>query len=224
MSQARLVETRTPRDPEGMVLVLHGGASRSGHMAVSPTQLSVLRMIPVAKRLARAGCGRLAVFRLLNSYRGWDTEHTPVHDVAWAMRELRERYGDRPAALVGHSLGGRAALMAGREDGVRSIVALNPWVYPNDDVDLSGRRVLFVHGTADRIAVPERTRVVAERLARRTDVGFISVPGAKHAMLRQGSVFEEATADFVTASLLGTAPSGEGAVARVLVGESWVSL
>lgn len=222
--EPRLVETRAPRDPDGIVLVLHGGASRAGHMAVSPTQLSVLRMIPIAKRLAHAGRGRLAVFRLLNSYRGWDTQHTPVHDVAWAMDGLRQRYGDRATALVGHSLGGRAALMAGREDGVRSIVALNPWVYPNETIDLTGRRVLFVHGTADRIATPDRSRAVAERLARSTDVGFISVPGAKHAMLRQGSVFEEAAVDFVTATLLGTTPSSGSAVARVLAGESWVSL
>ncbi len=99
---------------------------------VSPTQLSVLRMIPVAHRIARAGAGRLAVFRLLNSYRGWDASHTPLDDVAWALGQVRERFGHLPACLVGHSLGGRAALLAGGAEEVRSVVALNPWVYPTD--------------------------------------------------------------------------------------------
>ena len=50
----RLIEVRVPERPEGVVLVLHGGASRRRRMMVSPTQLSVLRMIPVARRVARA--------------------------------------------------------------------------------------------------------------------------------------------------------------------------
>lgn len=182
--------------------MLHGGASRSGEMMVSPTQLSVLRMIPIARRIALAGRGRLAVFRLLNSTRGWDTRHTPVHDVEWAMGQLRERFGVLPTALVGHSLGGRAALLAGDQECVRSIVALNPWVYPTDDVDLTGRRVLIVHGLADRIASPDRSATVAKRLARTTHVEYVTVPEAKHAMLRHGGRFERAATDFVTSTLL----------------------
>lgn len=218
----RLVDVRTPRDPEGVVLVLHGGAAREGRPMVSPTQLSVVRMVPVARRLARAGGGRLAVHRLLNTYRGWDSEHTPVDDARRALATLRQRYADRPVALVGHSLGGRAALLAGQADGVAAVVALNPWVYPSDDADLTGRRVLVVHGTDDRIALPARAEAVARRLARRADVGFVRVPGGKHAMLRQGSVFERAAADFVTAALLG-ARIDDGPVARVLAGEAFTS-
>ena len=110
---ARLITTRAPRNPEGLVLVLHGGASRRDRPEVSPTQLSVLRMIPIAQRIARAGRGRLAVVRLLNSVRGWDTRHTPVEDVRWALEQLRSEYDGLPTCLVGHSLGGRAALLAG---------------------------------------------------------------------------------------------------------------
>jgi hypothetical protein len=58
------------------VLVLHGGASRGDRMMVSPTQLSVVRIVPTAKAAARAGNGRLAVYRLLNTWRGWDGDHT----------------------------------------------------------------------------------------------------------------------------------------------------
>jgi alpha-beta hydrolase superfamily lysophospholipase len=202
VTSARLIETHVPRRPDGVVLVLHGGAGRRGDPAVSPTQLSVLRMVPVASRIARAGRGRLAVFRLLNSARGWDDAHTPVDDVAYAMGELRSRFGGLPAALVGHSLGGRAALLAGGEEDVRAIVALNPWVYPQDDADLSGRRVLIVHGTDDRVALPERSRAVARNLARRCEVEYVEVPGGRHAMLRHGREFERLASGFVTQTLM----------------------
>ncbi|MGZ4455337.1 MAG: alpha/beta hydrolase [Nocardioides sp.] len=224
-AEPRLLPTRVPARPTGAVLLLHGGAQRPGRPAVSPTQLSVLRMVPVAHRVARAGQGRLAVFRLLNSYRGWDTTHTPIDDVAWALGQLRDRLGDLPTSLVGHSLGGRAALLAGHHEGVRSVVALNPWLYPDDDADLTGRRVLFVHGTEDRIASPAHAARVASRLGRRADVGYVAVPGAKHAMLRQGSFFERAAARFVTATLVGEKARAWNAdpVSRVLRGEPWVT-
>ena len=135
---ARLITTRDVVIGR-VVLVLHGGAARPGQAMVSPAQLSVLRMIPVARRIARAGRGRSAVHRLLNSSRGWETSHTPVMDAAWALGELRERYGERPVALVGHSLGGRAALLAGDQPDVRAVVALNPWLYGDESVDLRGR-------------------------------------------------------------------------------------
>ena len=161
MTSARLIETQSPTSPRGLVVVLHGGASRPGSPAVSTTQLSVLRMVPIAGRIARAGAD-LAVLRLLNSHRGWDSTHTPLDDVDWALTELQQRYGALPTCLVGHSLGGRAALLAGGHDHVRSVVALNPWVYPDDDADLTGRRVLIVHGTDDRVALPQRSRAVAQ--------------------------------------------------------------
>lgn len=224
-AEPRLIAVREPQEPRGVVLVLHGGASRGERMMVSPTQLSVVRMIPTAKRLAREGRGQLAVYRLLNSYRGWDTRHTPVHDVAWALDEVAQRYAGLPVGLVGHSLGGRAALLAGAQPNVESVVALNPWVYPSDDVDLAGRRILFVHGLADRIALPSRAEQVARRLARRASVAFISVPGGKHAMLKHGRNFDGYAAEFTAATLLGRLPRGTVStpVQRVLEGEDWVS-
>lgn len=210
-----------PTTPRGLVIVLHGGASRPGRSAVSPTQLSVLRMVPIAKRIARAGRGRLAVFRLLNSVRGWDTGHTPVQDAQWALDQIRERHGSLPFCLVGHSLGGRVALLAGGEPGVTGVVALNPWVYPDDDTDLSGREVLIVHGDADRIAPPSRSAQVARRLSRRTRVGYITVSGGKHAMLAHHAQFDRYAAQFATATLLGD--EAPGPVGRVLAGEGWVT-
>jgi pimeloyl-ACP methyl ester carboxylesterase len=222
--QPRLIDTVVPARPRGAVLVLHGGGSRPGRMMVSPTQLSVLRMIPIAKRIAHAGGGELAVFRLLNSVRGWDAHRTPVADAAWALDQLAERLGELPVCLVGHSLGGRAALLAGERPEVRSVVALAPWVYPTDAVGgLAGRRVLFAHGDQDRIASPGRAATVARNLAANAEVAYVRVTGGKHAMLRRRACFDGLAADFATATLLGDGrePDRDGALARIAAGERW---
>lgn len=220
--QARLLATTVPDKPVGQVLLLHGGGSRRHSVRVSPAQLSVLRMIPIAHRVARTGGRRLAVFRLLNSVRGWDTHHTPVDDVAWALARLRDRFEESlPTCLVGHSLGGRAALLAAGRPEVRSAVALAPWVYPTDGRrDLGGRRVLIVHGTEDRVALPERAVAVAGDLRRSAQVGFISVAGGSHSMVRHHHQFDRYAADFAAATLLDEPVAGP--VGRVLAGEAWI--
>jgi predicted esterase len=207
--EPRLIPTSTPRDPEGVVVVMHGGASRQGSRMVSPTQLSVVRMVPIARRIARASRGRLAVLRLLNTSRGWDAHHTPVQDAHWALDELARRFGDDvPAGLVGHSLGGRAAILAGDHRSVRSVVALNPWVYPTDGGgSLAGRSVLIVHGDQDRIADPRRALAVARDLRGSATVGHVSVAGGKHAMLARHGTFSGLASDFTNTILLGTPPS-----------------
>jgi pimeloyl-ACP methyl ester carboxylesterase len=184
------------------VLVLHGGASRGRQVPVDPRQLSVLRMIPTARAVARAS-RRLAVHRLLNTYRGWDEGHSPLRDVRWALDRLGERHPGVPVGLVGHSLGGRTALLAAAAPGVVSVAALNPWVYPDDDADLTGRRVLIVHGTRDRVASIERARRVAKSLSRTADVDFVEIPGGKHAMLAHGREFDRRAADFMRETLAG---------------------
>ncbi len=220
---ARLVAVREPSSADGVVLVLHGGATRGESVPVSPTQLSVVRMIPTARACAAAGRGRLAVYRVLNAFRGWDTTRTPVADCDWAIEQVAGRYPSVPVGLVGHSLGGRAALAAGDNPAVRSVAVLNPWVYPADDPDLSGRSVLFVHGGQDRVASISKAEAVARRLARRTSVGFIRIPDGKHAMLRHGAEFDRYAASFTAAVLLDEPSLARGAVARVLAGESWVT-
>ncbi len=80
-----------PRRPAGVVIVLHGGAGRRRTMMVSPTQLSVLRMVPIARRIARARRGDLAVWRLLNTVRGWDAHRNAA---------LYSQMGRDPAALT----------------------------------------------------------------------------------------------------------------------------
>lgn len=204
MNTARLVATRVPRRPAGVVLVLHGGGEKGGE-PVSARQPSVLRMIPVAARIAHAGRGRLAVYRLLNSSRGWNAARTPVDDVRWALDQIG---AGLPAALVGHSLGGRAALLAAADERVTGVVALNPWVYVTDGQGVRGRDILVVHGDADRIASPERSRAVADRLAGANRVEYVTVPGGNHAMLGRGSgAFSRRAADFTVRTLLRSGPA-----------------
>lgn len=218
--QPKLIDVVVPDRPEGVVLVLHGGASRRGDAAVSPTQLSVVRMIPIARRVARAGRGRLAVFRLLNSRRGWNTSHTPVRDARWALDEIASRLGGAlPTGLIGHSLGGRAALLSAAQPEVRSVAALAPWVYV-DDVPrgLADQRILIVHGDQDRIASPAKAHHLAHNLrAHGGDVAFVTVKGGKHAMLSHHSAFDGLATDFTTLALLDTTPTGT--LARITAGE-----
>lgn len=223
-NEPRLIAVSTPKRPEGVVIVLHGGASRQGSPAVSPTQLSVLRMVPIAKAMARAGRRQLAVYRLLNSSRGWDASNTPLRDTRWAIDRVAEDLGGvLPIALIGHSLGGRAAILGSVHPAVSSIVALNPWLYPHDgDGDHSGRRFLFVHGDADRIADPRRSADVARRIARSAAVGYVSVSGGKHAMLRRHGTFTRLAVDFTTSTMLGTAPSP--ALEGLHDGQAWITV
>ena len=94
-------------------------------------------------------------------------------------------------------------------------------MYPVDgDVDATGRRVLVVHGTDDRIASNERAAAAARRLDRTATVGFISVAGGTHSMVRPHATFDRFAADFATATLLGARTGGP--VAEVLDGNAWV--
>jgi alpha-beta hydrolase superfamily lysophospholipase len=130
---------------------------------------------------------------------------------------VRERLGPLPVGLVGHSLGGRAALLSGGMPDVQSVVALAPWLQLSDRPDVAGRDVLVVHGTEDRIASWERARTVTERLRAQADrAGFVSVEGGKHAMLRHHDLFDGLAARFTTATLLGD--EARGPVAEVLGG------
>ena len=218
--QPRLITTQLPKSPEGVALVLHGGASRGEEAMVSPTQLSVLRLIPIAARIAREGRGRLAVFRLLNSARGWDTRHTPVDDVRWALGQIGERLDPGlPTALVGHSLGGRAALLSGAEGNITTVVALAPWLYSTDRATTGPqRRIFVVHGSADRIANPQTSAAVA----RSAHASFISVKGGKHAMLKRHRIFDRLASELVTGTLLGAVHNG--AAGRALRGESSIEV
>ena len=101
-------------------------------------------------------------------------------------------------ALVGHSLGGRTALLAGQDHEVSAVAALNAYVYDGDAPDLSGRQVLLVHGDADRVADPARVDRLAQRLrAGGATVAQRTVEGGKHGMVGHPRDFDGRAAWFV---------------------------
>jgi pimeloyl-ACP methyl ester carboxylesterase len=220
----RLIDVTVPANPAGVAVVLHGGGSRRRTMRVSPTQVSVLRMIPVARRIARATSGRIAVVRLLNSRRGWDAAHTPVRDVDWALDEIGRRLGrELPVCLVGHSLGGRAALLCAGLPQVRGVVALAPWVDPSERLaHVDATPIVIIHGDDDRVALAGRSRRLAERLGPRTPVSYVSVTGGTHGMLHRRSAFDGLAARCVAWMLLGEL-QGE-LVRRIAAGEQTITV
>ncbi|MGN6636170.1 MAG: alpha/beta hydrolase [Oryzihumus sp.] len=195
-------------DPQAVALVLHGGQQRS-RRPVHPWNLAALRMVPFARRIAEVGDGRVAVARLRYAVRGWYAPAiAPVADTEWALRQLREQLGDLPVALVGHSMGGRSAIYAAGHDSVTSVVGLAPWIEQGDPSEqLHGRRVLLVHGTADRMTSHRATANFANRIkAEGVDVTLVHRLGERHAMLRNASAWHDLVADFACSSLVGTAP------------------
>jgi alpha-beta hydrolase superfamily lysophospholipase len=199
----RLIATKVPTEPTAAVLVLHGGAGR-GTAPVSPTQLSVLRMVPIAARIAAAGRGRFAVYRLLNAVRGFGAD--PLSNVRWALDEMAARHPESPVGLVGHSLGGSVALAAGRSPAsspVRVVVALAPWLGGTESVDqLRDTPTLIVHGADDRVTSCAASERFAHRARERgAPVSFVRVERGEHTMLRRMSAFDTVAARYVQACL-----------------------
>ena len=52
----------------------------------------------------------------------------------------------------------------------------------------------------------QAVREVYRRIAAHGRIGYVSVRGGRHAMLRHGTTFERVAADFATATLLGDPP------------------
>ncbi len=187
-----------------VVLVLHGGQSES-LARTSPGQLAALRMRPFARGLQRAGRRHgLAVWTVHYRYRGWNGgQASPVADVGWALAEVRHRHGDVPVVLLGHSMGGRAALRAAGDPSVRAVLSLAPWLPDGEPVgQLAGRRVLIAHGSRDGVTSPQASHAYAERAAAvALRVSWLPVRGDTHAMLARFRTWQRLAIRFVLSCL-----------------------
>lgn len=199
------VRFRSPHGPvRGVVLVLHGGKARSRR---SPYrwQLAVARMAPFAAQLARAGRSEgLAVGTVLYRMRGWNgAQAEPVRDVEAILGQVRARYGPVPVVLVGHSMGGRAALRCAGDASVTGVVALAPWLEAAEPLSqLAGKQVLILHGDRDRWTDPRaslRYAHAGQGVAR--TLGRVQINGEGHTMLRRAPVWHELTLAFVARTL-----------------------
>lgn len=159
----------------------------------------LLRTLPFALAVDRAGHGDLAVVRLRNRYFGWNgADRDPVHDALWALDVIRARLPGAPIVLVGHSMGGRVALTLADQPDVRSVVALAPWIEPEDvPVARPGQSFLLMHGTRDRTTDPRRTRRRAAQLGQLGAAVTLVEIADGHAMLWQAGRWHRTVAHFV---------------------------
>ncbi|MFB7462281.1 alpha/beta hydrolase [Streptomyces sp. NPDC056224] len=212
-SGSRLVVRRVPPRARGAVLLLHGGRSE----ALEPPPLLDLpaaRMRLFAPPLLRAGRRDLiAVAQVRYGHRGWNGEREDaLHDAREALRDLTERVGDVPVVLVGHSMGGRAALRLAGHPQVRGVVALAPWCPPGEPVGhLRGRQVAVLHDQHDRVTA---AREAWEFLARAERAGATTVAvrmrKGGHTMLRDARTWHRTTASLAV-GMLGLVPLPDGA-------------
>jgi alpha-beta hydrolase superfamily lysophospholipase len=191
------VDLPSPTSVRAVALVLHGGREHSYDPAL-PSQLTAVRMRPFARVLQRCGAAAgLAVSSLGYRYRGWNgSEESPVVDARWALDRIRERHGDVPVVLVGHSMGGRTSLRAADDKNVVGVVALAPWVMANDPVrQLVGKRTLIAHGNLDFVTSPRTSRRFAQRAVEAgADVTYRVVRGDSHAMIFRPTKWHRLTA------------------------------
>jgi pimeloyl-ACP methyl ester carboxylesterase len=187
----------------GLVLVLHGGRSRST-VPTSPVQLSVLRVAAIVPPVRRAlqGTG-IIVDRPRFTVRGWNgCQASPVADVTRWLDEAATRFGPIPVALIGHSMGARAAIRAAGHPLVRAVAGLAPWLPFGEPVThLGGTLVLLAHGDRDRVTSPAETWDFAARAREITSVTTVRVHGGDHAMLRGMSRWHRLAAEFARAAL-----------------------
>ncbi len=202
-----------PAAVSGVVLLLPGGEEVSGRRPSALMAAASVRGL--GRRLSRAGRDRSLVTHVVHyRYRGWNgSEAHLAHDAAWAADEVVRRYGDVPVCLAGLGMGGRAALRAGGHEAVNSVLALAPWL-PEEDVaappepvkQLTGRRVLIVHGTNDARTDPELSfRLAARAKKANREVCRFEVHADGHGLSQYRDEVLALAEDFVMGALFGQA-------------------
>lgn len=189
-------------ETRGIALFCHGGTA-TGLEPPRERALSLLRMRAFEQFVHRTAADR-GIATALIRYRvaGWNGEAADAfQDVRWAIGQLRAEHGsDVPIVLVGHSMGGRAALRAGGEPSVTAVCALAPWTPPGEPVmHLRDQTVVILHGRADRW-VPARLSAEFAVRARRAGarVARFTTDGG-HSMLRRAHRWHTLARDVVLA-------------------------
>jgi predicted esterase len=152
--RAPALDQRSARgETRGIALFCHGGTVAS----IEPPRARALSLVRMRafEQFVHAGTADRGIATALLRYRyaGWNGEAADAfEDVRWAIEQLRTRHGtDVPIVLVGHSMGGRAALRAGGEPSVTAVCALAPWTPIDEPVmHLGGQTVAILHGLGDR--------------------------------------------------------------------------
>ncbi|CAM2815068.1 alpha/beta fold hydrolase [Skermania piniformis] len=172
----------------GIVAFFHGGAE-FGRRPVDLRSLPLLRtrLLRAAAhpRLAGAGLGTALLRFGITGWNGADA--SPVADARWALDDLDRRAPSCPIAIVGHSMGARAALHVADHPNVRGVLGLAPWFPPDDDVRaVRGKPLVAAHGRQDRVTSPRATRRLLYRAeSTGAQARFVDMGPAGHYMLRR---------------------------------------
>lgn len=203
---------RLPREAAAAVLLLHGGRADALRPPPRPN-LPGLRMRPFAAALLRDTFhDDVLVAHVRYRHRGWNGSHAhPVADVRQALDELRALTGPVPVVLIGHSMGGRAALRAAADPQVKGVVALAPWCPAGEPTaHLPGRTVIALHDGADRVTSAADTW---SYLTRAQSAGArvlgIGMPRGGHSMIRDARRWHRITTEAARA-VLGHGSLGTG--------------
>src|SRR5688500_2123065 len=200
LDEAVLAVLKPAGTTRGVALVLHGGRSHSFE-PVQARHLSPARMVPFARQLHRSARNLgLEVWLLRNRVRGWNGEEmSPLRDARWALDKIRARHPGVPIYLLGHSMGGLTALCAADDPQVRAVVALAPWLDSTTPVQqVAGRRVLIIHGDADRWTSPRQSLRYAQRIEHiADDVRYVTLTGAGHFMFSKLAVWHELSVSYL---------------------------
>lgn len=193
-------------DAAAVMLLLHGGRAHS-YQPVSRGNLAAVRMAVLAGRVRQDRS--IPVLALRYRVRGWNDEDgartpDPVHDALLALALIEARLGPVPVILVGHSLGGRAAVRVAGYPTVRGVAALAPWLPPGEPAEpLAGRTVLIAHGRQDRVTDPEGSIAFATRASAVADAVYLKVLEDGHAMLRSPGAWHRLVAHFAERTAFG---------------------
>jgi pimeloyl-ACP methyl ester carboxylesterase len=207
MASPSLTRRDPGRRPDGLVLMLHGGAA-DGLTEVDHRSASWRRsrwmMDQISGRLLEAG---VSVWLLRYAVRGWNSAvsspPSPVPDARWALGQVRSTYGGVPVVLLGHSMGGRTAVAVADDPSVTGVVALAPWL-PSDEPNatLRGKDLVAAHGRRDKITSARATREFVRRAERvAASAQFEDMGPAGHYMFRRRSAWNDVAAAWSLALL-----------------------
>ena len=189
-------------------------------MPTGRTQLSYLRMLDFVRGLRRRSTG-CAIYRLRYRVRGWNPGQDvpdPVRDAHWALNQLADRHTGVPVALLGHSMGGRAAFAVAGRDDVVGVCGLAPWLPEGEPLPATvrpGQRFVIAHGTSDQMTSSPLSREYAARMrAAGHQVARFELPGARHALLDRPRLWRS-FAVRTTLGLVGDGPMPPGVEASL---------